>query len=577
MRLPRFPPRQWLPAYDRGCFAGDLRTALTLGVVVVPQAMAYATLAGLPPITGLYAAVVALSVYSLLGTSSFAAPAPAAIDALLVAAAVGPLADGDPQRYVVLAGTLALLSGLLQVGAGLLRLGRGLVSYVSGPVVTGFTMAAALTIVVTQLPTLLGLPERGTPGSLGDGLRVVATDIEAAQVATTAVGLACVAALVLLRRRLPAWLPAPMVVLVAATVVAALVPVDRLRLVGDVPQGLPAPTLPSLAGSDLRALLPAAAALALISYLESMSATSTFAQRTRSRLDANQELLALGAANLACGLFRGLNVAAGFSRGAIMFGAGARTPLACLLTAAVVAVILLTLSPVLAVVPTVALAAIIVVAVAGLVDGRATLEVARVRRTDLLALLAAFTATAAFGPVTGLAVGVGVSLMLFLRQSARPPFPELGRVSGTSRYRNLARHDDIHTDPDVLLLRLDAPLYFANHQAVTDRILAVVTERPALRYVVFDASAMTWIDYSGTEMLNRLEQALGENGVQLHLAAMRGPPRDVLLRTRRGRWLAGHGRLHPDVQTAVAALDLAPDSPLTAAPDGSPAPPSELL
>lgn len=564
MRLPWLPPTVWLPAYDRGCLAGDLRAAATVGVVVVPQAMAYAALAGLPPITGLYAAIVALSVYSLLGTSSFAAPAPAAIDALLVAAAVGPLADGDPRRYVALAGTLALLSGLLQVGAGLLRLGGGLVSYVSGPVVTGFTMAAALTIVVAQLPALLGLPGIGTPGSLGDGLRVVLDDLGRVHAVTTAVGVGLVLALVLLRRRLPPWLPAPLVVLAAAGVVGTLPVTDSLRLIGDVPQGLPAPALPSLAGTDIRALLPAAAALALVSYLESISSTTAFAQRTRSQLDANQELLALGAGNVACGFFRGLNVAAGFSRGAIMFGAGARTPLACLLSAAVIAVTLLALTPALALVPTVALAAIIVVAVAALLDVRAAQEVARVRRTDLIGLLAAFVATAAFGPVTGLAIGVAVSLVLFLRQSARPHFPELGRVTGTSRYRNLARHDDIRTDPTVLLLRLDAPLYFANHQAVADRILAEVAERSALQYVVFDASAMSWIDYSGTEMLSRLEQALGENGVQLHLAAMRGPPRDVLLRTRRGRWLAEHGRLHPDVPAAVDALGLAPDSPLIA-------------
>lgn len=562
MRLRWLPPTTWLPIYDRGGLAGDLRAAATLGVVVVPQSMAYAALAGLPPITGLYAAVVALSVYAVLGTSSFAAPAPAAIDALLVAAAVGPLAGGDPGRYVALAGTLALLSGTLQIGASLLRLGSGLISYVSRPVITGFTMAAALTILVTQLPALLGLQPAGAPASLGAGLRVVIDDLGGIQAVTTAVGLGCILALLLLRHRLPSWLPSPLVVIAAAAAVGALSTADGLQLVGDVPHGLPTPALPSLAAADLRALLPAAAALALVSYLESISSTSTFALRTRSRVDANQELLALGAANVACGLFRGLNVAAGFSRAAILFGAGARSPLACLLTAAVMAVTLLALTPVLAVVPTVALAAIIVVAVAGLVDIRTAVEIARVRRTDLLALLAAFSATAAFGPVTGLAIGVAVSLVLFLRQSARPHFPELGRVVGTTRYRNRARYTDIRTDPAVLLLRLDAPLYFANHQAVGERILTKVAERPAVRYLVFDASAMSWLDYSGTEMLTRLEQALGENGVQLHLAAMRGPPRDVLLRTRRGRWLAERGRLHPDVPAAVAALDLPADSPL---------------
>lgn len=559
------PPLTWAPAYERRHLIGDARAALTVGVVVVPQAIAYAVLAGLPPITGLYAAIVALTVYTLLGTSSFVSPAPAALDALLVAAAAGPLADGDPERYLALAGTLALLSGSLQIGAGVLRLGSGLVSYVSGPVVTGFTTAAALTIVVTQLPGLLGLPPAGNAGTLRAGLDSLVGELDGVQGVTLAVGAGCIAALLALRRWSPHWLPASLVVLVAAAAAAALPALDgRLRLIGEVPQGLPTFALPTLAWADVTALLPAAAALALISYLEGMSSATTFAARARTRVDANQELIALGAANLSCGLFRGFNVAAGFSRGALLYGAGARTPLASLLTAATVAVVLLVFSPLLALLPTVALAAVIVVAVSGLIDVRGALEVARVRRTDLIALLAAFIATVTFGPVTGLALGVAVSLVLFLRQSARPHFPELGLVAGTTRYRNRQRHEDIRTDPAVLLLRLDAPLYFANSQAVTDRIAAKVGERPEVRYVVIDGSAISWIDYSGTQALTGLEQALSENGVELHLAAMRGPPADILLRTRRGRWLAEHDRLHPDVRAAVSALALDPLSPLIA-------------
>lgn len=556
------PPLGWLPGYGRDTLLPDLRAAATVGILIVPQAMAYAALAGMPPITGLYAAIVALVVYSVLGTSRFASPGPAAIDALLVAAAVGPLADGDPRRYVALAGTLAVLSGLLQVVAGALRLGA-LVTFVSVPVILGFTTAAALTIAATQLPALLGLPVTPDPAGLVRTLDGVLPELGQVDLTTAVFALGCLLGLALLRRRLPTWLPAPLVVLVLAAAVAALPWLDgRLRLIGQVPHGLPVPVLPSLDLGDVTALVPAAVALALVSFLESFSSATAFARRSRTRIEANQELIALGAGNVAAGFFRGFNIAAGPSRGSVMFAAGSRTPMSCLLAAVVVGVALLTITPLLALLPTVALAAIIVLTVWSLVDLRGAIEVAKVRRTDLVALLAAFVATAGFGPVPGLAVGVAVSLSVFLRQTAHPHFPELGRVEGTTRYRNRARYAEIHTDPAVLLLRLDAPLYFANSQAVADRIADLAVSRPGLRHVVFDASAMSWLDYSGTETLARLDRALRESGIELHLAALRGPPRDILRRTRHGRWMAEIGRLHPDVQTAVEALRLGPDSPL---------------
>lgn len=562
------PVLRWARGYHRVLLVADLRAAATVGVLLIPQAMAYAALAGMPPITGLYAAIVALVVYTVLGTSNYSSPAPAAIDALLVAAAVGPLADGDPTRYVALAGLLALLSGLLQVAAGGLRLGA-LVSFVSVPVIIGFTTAAALTIATTQLKELLGLDAGARTANLIQTLEALLPRVGQTRPLTLALGAGCIVALLLLPRRLPVWLPAPLVVLAAAAVVVALPGLHgEITLIGAVPHGLPTPVLPSLAGSDVSALLPSAAALALISYLESISTASAFARRSRSQIDPNQELIALGAGNVACGLFRGFNVASGFSRSAVVFNAGARTPMTGLLAAALVAIALLTVTPVLALLPKVALAAIIVVAVTSLVDVRGAVDVARVRRTDLFALVAAFLATVVFGPVTGLAVGVVVSLILFLQQSARPHFPELGRVAGTARYRNLTRHGRIHTDPAVLLLRLDAPLYFANSQAVADRIGDIVASRPALRYVVFDASALSWIDYTGTETLAELDRTLGQTGVELHVAALRGPPRDILSRTRCGAWLTEQGRLHADVASAVSTLDLDPDSPLPAAADG---------
>ncbi len=556
------PALRWARGYDRHLLTADGRAALVVGVLIVPQAMAYATLAGTPPITGLYAAVVALTVYALLGSSDFSCPAPAAIDALLVAAAVGPLADGDPGRYVALAGLLALLTGALQIAAGALRVGA-LVGFVSVPVISGFTMAAALTIAVSQLRPLLGLSGGGGTATLLDGVTGLLDSVGTIQWVTAAVGIGCVIGLLALRRFTPSWLPAPLVVLVVVTALVSLPGLrGQLAAIGPVPHGLPTPALPALSTADIAALLPSAAALALVSYLESIGSAAAFARRTRARINPNQELVALGACNTACGLFRGFNVAAGFSRSALSFNAGARTPLTGLLAAVLVAVALLTIGPVLALLPVAALAAVIMVSVFALVDLRATLEVARVRRTDLIALVAAFLATAVLGPASGLGVGVGVSLVVFLRQSARPHFPELGRVEGTARYRNLSRYSDVYTDRAVLLLRLDAPLYFANAQEVSDRVSSLAARRPELRHVVVDASAISWLDYTGTETIAELERSLGESGVQLHLAALRGPPRDILARTRHGAWMAEHHRLHPDVAAAVSALGLDPDSDL---------------
>ncbi len=555
------PFLRWGRGYDRPTFTADVRAGATVGVLLLPQAMAYTALAGMPPITGLYAAIVALVVYALLGTSNYSSVAPTAIDSLLVAAAVAPLAGGDPTRYVALAGLLALLTGALQIGAGVLRLGA-LVSFISVPVISGFTTAAALTIAASQLKDLLGVTGPGGSTTFLDTLIGLAPRLGGVQLLTVAVGIGAVLALLLLRRYVPK-VPGPLLVVSAAAAIVSLPGIaGQVAVLGEVPGGLPAFALPSLASSDIGALLPAAAAIALVSYLESISTATAFARRTRTRVDPNGELIGVGAANLAVGLFRGFPVAAGFSRGAVNFGAGARTPMSGVLAAVLITVALLTITPLLALMPKVALAAIIIVAVASLVDVRGTRAVAVVRRSDLVALVATFVATLVLGPAAGLGVGVAVSIGLFLRQSVRPHLPELGRVRGTARYRAIDRHDDAGTDPEVALFRLDAPLYFANSLSVTDVISEAVARRPELRAVILDASSTPWIDYTGTDSLTELDRALTDAGVTLHLAAVRGPVADVIARSGDSRHLLSGGRTHPDVAAAVSALDLDPGSPL---------------
>jgi SulP family sulfate permease len=539
-----------------------VRAGLAVAVLLIPQGMAYAALAGMPPITGLYAAMVSLVVYAVLGTSNHASVAPVAIDSLLIAAAVAPLAGGDQTRYVALAGLLALLSGGLQIGAGLLRLGT-LVSFLSVPVISGFTSAAALTIAASQFKDLLGVSASGTSTTLVDTVRGLLPRLGDTRLLTVAVGVGVIVALVLVRRFVPR-LPGPLLVVAAAAVVVALPGLrGALDVLGEVPPGLPSPGLPALNWTDARALLPAAAAIALISYLESISTASAFARRTRSRIDPTMELIAVGSANVASGLFRGFGVAGGFSRVAVNFNAGAKTPMSGVVAAAGIAIALLTITPLLALLPKVALAAIIIVAVSSLVDLRGAVAITRVRRSDLAALLTTFGATAVLGPAPGLAVGVGVSLAIFLRQSARPHLPELGRLEGSDTYRNVNRYP-VLTDPAAAVLRLDAPLYFANSRGVADTIADIAATRPDLRFIVLDASAITSVDYTGAETLADLEEELQVAGVELHLATVRGPVRDVLGRTRVWRLLVDQHRVHHDVAEAVAALPLRDSSPLRA-------------
>jgi len=554
------PFLRWARSYDRSQLAGDLRAGATVGVLLIPQGMAYAVLAGMPPISGLYAAVVSLLVYTALGTSRYSSVAPAAIDSLLIAAAVGPLADGDPARYVALTGALSLLAGAFQVTAGLLRVGV-LVSFISIPVISGFTSAAALTIAASQLKDLLGLPGAGTTTFL-QTVRSLASRLGDLKPLTLALGLAAIALLVLLRRWLPRA-PGPLLVVVLVGAVAALPGLrGGVAVLGAVPSGLPAPGVPVVSLADLRALLTPAGAIALVSYLESISTATTFARRTRGRVDPNGELIAVGGANLAAGLFRGFSGAGGFSRGAVNFNAGARTPLSGALAAILLVVALFTITPLLAAIPKVALAAIIVVAVASLVDVRAARAIARVRRSDLAALVVTFLATLVAGPVIGLGIGVAVSVVSFLRHSTRPHLPELGRVPGTARFRNLTRYVGLGTDPAVAIVRLDAPLYFANSQIVTQVIADMVADRRELRVVVLDASSMPWVDYTGAEALVELDEAFAASGVELHLAAVRGPVADILRRLPASAHLVAPGRGHPDVLSAVGALGLESTSPL---------------
>ena len=535
----------WLRGYRPATLRHDLIAGLTVAVMLVPQSMAYASLAGLPPVVGLYASVVPLVAYALLGTSGSLAVGPVAITALMTGAALGPLAAGDPGRYAALAAVLALMVGAIHLILAVARLGS-LVSFISHPVLIGFTSAAAILIAASQVKDLFGLRADGgqtLPETLA-GLFRADSGVHGITMAVAAVSLA---ALLLLRRYAPK-LPGALLVVAGVTAVSAAFALgDRgVRILTEVPAGLPLPALPALDPSDLLALLPAAVAIALVAYLEGIAVAKALAGRARQRVHAGRELAAVGAANVAAGLFQAFPVAGGFSRSAVNFAAGARTPVSTLITAAVVALTVVLLTPAFYHLPYAVLASIVVIAVLGLVDGKGARAVWRTRRADGLVVVVTFLATLLVGVEPGLAAGIGFSLMLL--------------VVRTVRQRRLAARalpaatDLTLTDgPDrVAVVRVDRPVYFPRATKVGDLLTQAVDDRPHLRAVVLDASAISDADVDGVHAIGHAREQLAERGVALHLAGVRAPVREVL--RRGGVWqpLERAGRVDPDVDSAIA-------------------------
>lgn len=538
-----FPILDWGLHYRREYLAGDLTAGIVVGTVLIPQAMAYALLAGLPPEIGLYASILPPVVYAFLGTSRLISVAPVALDSLMVAAAVAPLAAENTPQYLGLALLLALMIGAIDILMGVFRLGF-LVNFLSQAVISGFISAAAIVIGFSQVKHLLGLKIPQTESFL-QLVTYLVQGIDAINCVTLTLGIISILLLVYfpkvlgkqLKKRgfqelaiIPATKSAPLLLVIGSSLLVWLLHLDQgagVKVVGDIPQGLPSFTFPVLDGSTVSTLLPAAFAISFVGFMEAYSVGKFLASKRRQKVDANQEFIALGAANISAAFTGGYPVAGGVSRSGVNFSANANTPLASIITASIVALTVMFLTPLFYFLPQASLAAIIVMAVSNLFDFGTLKRLWLYNRADAIAWMTAFVAVLVTSVEKGILVGAAVSILLHLWRTSKPHIAVVGRLGETEHFRNVLRYP-VKTCPHVLAVRVDASLYFVNTKYLEDYLIKAVSDRPEVKHLLLVCSAVNSIDGSALETLKTLIIDLKTRGVNFYMSEVKGPVMDGL-------------------------------------------------
>lgn len=534
--------RAWLPA--------DLAAGAALSAALIPAGMAYAEAAGLPAVSGLYASVVPLLVYAVFGPSRVLIVGPDSSLVPMIAAAVLPLAAGHPGHAVALAGVLSVLIGLILVAGRFLKLGF-VTGLLSKPIRVGYLNGIALVVIASQVPRLFGLPAEG--GSPADA--VAATVRGLAQGAAHPVALLFGAgsiAIILACRALPWKVPGVLLAVLAAVAATAAVGSDAVGpVVGALPPGPPAPELGNVQASDVLALLGPASGIALIAFADTSVLSKSLARRDGTHVDGNQEMGALGLANAACGLLGGFPVSGSASRTPVALQAGARTPVSGLTAAALVVLFMVAAPGVTAYLPSSALAAVVIVAAASIIDVRTLVRLVRMSRTETALLLATFLGVAFVGVLEGVVVAIALSLMVFVLRAWDPYRTELGSVRGRPGYHDLSRHPEGSRVPGLVIARFDAPLFFANGAVFAEHIRNLVARAPGpVRWVLVASEAITDLDTTALDDLVELDDELARQGISLVFAEMKGPIKDRLLRFGvSGRF--GPDHFYPTVHNAV--------------------------
>ena len=555
----------WLRRYQSAWLAGDMTAGLIVTVMLIPQSLAYALLAGLPPEVGLYASILPMLAYALIGSSMTLAVGPVAVASLMTASALQPLAASGSAEYVAMAVQLSLLSGAMLLAFGALRLGF-LAHFLSHPVISGFITGSAVLIAVGQLKHLMGVQVAGN--NVFETIHALVNAIAQTNPVTFLLGLGSVVFLWAARRFLATALSkmgvsakaaelasklAPMVAVIVSTALVAVFRLDEtagVSVVGAVPQGLPGFGFPMPDWSALGPLWLPALLISLVGFVESVSVAQSLALKREQRIKPDRELLGLGAANVASALSGGYPVTGGFARSVVNFSAGANTPLAGVISAALMAMVIAWMTGLFHYLPHAVLAATIIVAVSSLVDTKTFKEAWHYDRADAFSLLATALGVVAFGVEAGILMGVALSLGVLVWRSSHPHMAVVGRVPGTEHFRSVERHR-VETVPGLLALRVDESLYFANAALVEDHVESLLVQDPSIKRVLLACAAVNQIDATALGVLTQMEHSLRKRGIELALAEVKGPVMDRLKDTLLGKTL--EGRIYLSLHEAFEA------------------------
>ena len=559
-QLTRYPPiLDWGRVYNSAALTNDLVAAGIVTIMLIPQSLAYAMLAGLPPEVGLYASILPIVAYALFGTSRALAVGPVAVISLMTLTAASSVAPPGTPEFIAATLVLALLSGLILLLMGVLKLGF-LANLLSHPVVSGFITASGIIIATSQLKAIFGIPASGE--AMPELVGTLLANLDQTNLPTLVIGVLSTALLFWVRKGLkpllvaaglksrPADLVAkagPIVAVAAATLAVVLFDLDErgVAVVGDIPQSLPPLTVPLFDIGLWQQLAIPALLLSIIGFVESVSVAQTLAAKKRQRIDPDQELIGLGAANVAASFSGGYPVTGGFARSVVNFDAGAETPAAGAFTAVGIAIAALFLTPLLHSLPIATLAATIIVAVLSLVDLRTPRTIWRYSRADFAAMAATIAVTLLLGVEPGVIAGVGLSLALYLWRSSRPHAAIVGRVPETGHFRNVKRHK-VLTNPRVLTIRVDESLTYLNARWLEEFVLETVADHPQAKHLVLMSSAVNSIDASALESLEAINHRLADAGIKLHLSEVKGPVMDRLERSPFLQELSGQVFLSQD-------------------------------
>jgi len=549
-----FPIVDWVRNYKKDYLSGDLSAGLTVGVMLVPQGMAYSMLAGLPPIYGLYASTIPLIIYAIFGTSRQLAVGPVAMVALLISSGVGALAELGSQEFIAFAILLALMVGVIQFLMGVFRLGF-VVNFLSHPVIAGFTSAAALIIGFSQLKHLLGI--HIPRGKVHEIILNVVQNFNQINLPTLALGGTAIMVLLAIKR-MKRKIPGPLIVVLLGIFSVLLFNLTTLgvKIVGDVPSGFPLFSLPTVDFNALQVLLPTALTISFVSFMESIAVAKAIQKKHKDyEIDNNQELIGLGLSNIVGSFFKSFPVTGGFSRTAVNDQSGAKTGLAAIISAVLVTLTLLFLTDYFYNLPTAILSAIIMVAVFGLIDIKEAKHLWKTDKRDFLLFMITAVGTLTLGIEEGILLGAVLSLLVVIYTISYPHIAVLGRSPHSHIYRNLNRFDDVRVIPQTLFVRLDARLYFANINYFKDFVSKELSRAPDTKYFILDAKAINGLDSSGVHFLHDFIHELEDKGISFFMVDVKGIVRDVL--SKSGLMdVIGEAKICNNVDEAIHIIEL---------------------